>query len=300
MVRNPHEETRAPAPRTTPRPSPVNPHQATRPTTPSRPAPTRTVTNPHEATRPTTPSSTSTSNRSGNSRGSRSDRARDRTRPASSPPTTPTQPSRPTPPKPLREAVPAMSSPGPNLGPGETYDPNFDYRSQLPMHDPTNDYGGTLIPNRLDGGSVGRDVDPNTGQPRTVHVGRDGRVSYSDAFRYDEHKQNYDTWDTYYDWETDSMRRANNVDQTGPRADYSNIPMEGSGGGGVQRSPMFGGPQGGPGIDAGSGGGRPGGPSTGAGRGAPDRNQLTAFHSAARECTCSCCFAKNVRYVLWR
>ena len=45
----------------------------------------------------------------------------------------------------------------------------------------------------------------------------------------------------------------------------------------MQRSPMFGGPPGGPGIDAGSGGGRPGGPSTGARRGAPDRNQLTAF-----------------------
>ena len=139
-----------------------------------------------------------------------------------------------------------MSSPGPNLGPGETYDPNFDYRSQLPMHDPTNDYGGTLIPNRLDGGSVGRDVDPNTGQPRTVHVGRDGRVNYSDAFRYDEHKQNYDTWDTYYDWETDSMRRANNVADPWAGTDFqSNIPREGSGGGGVQRSPMFGGPPGG-------------------------------------------------------
>ena len=128
--------------------------------------------------------------------------------------------ARPAPrPTPLREAVPAVTDPAftqlvgtPNstITPDgrvvSTYDPNFDYRSQLAIDDPSNDYGGTRIDDLLDGGYMALDTDPNTGQTRTVKVGRDGRVSYSLGDQmYNTGKERSDTWTGNYNWDTDSL-----------------------------------------------------------------------------------------------
>ena len=71
----------------------------------------------------------------------------------------------------------------------------------------------TLIPDRLDGGYLALSTDPNTGEVRTVKVGRDGeRVGYTiGTGRYDTGKERYESWEVYYDWETDSLKRADNV-----------------------------------------------------------------------------------------
>ena len=76
----------------------------------------------------------------------------------------------------------------------------------------------TIIPDRLDGGYLALDTDPNTGQVRTIKIGRDGeRVGYTlGTDRYDEGRDRYENWDVFYDWETDSLKRAANVQSDNP------------------------------------------------------------------------------------